>query len=280
MAGKGGGAWKVAYADFVTAMMAFFLVMWITAQSNAMKQSVAKYFQHPYEAMSRSPIATKSGSGSSLIPTSRGMEGSAPHASSKGKSNRGGGMITDNFSPPDAKAPKTGGLRKRSGLMLRNSDDTGIGTVIQFPSDSTTLDEEAKRTLDDLLPRFVGKLNKVEIRGHTSSEAQASATDDMTAEDRNMWQLSYSRCLATMKYLESHGIDSKRIRLSQAGIYEPSADEDAGGRAPGSRVEVYLLNEFADDYLTSTNRAAKKEEPPSGDERRSDEPPTGAGPNE
>ena len=33
MAGKGGGAWKVAYADFVTAMMAFFLVMWITAQS-------------------------------------------------------------------------------------------------------------------------------------------------------------------------------------------------------------------------------------------------------
>ena len=36
MAGSG-GAWKVAYADFVTAMMAFFLVMWITAQSQKVK---------------------------------------------------------------------------------------------------------------------------------------------------------------------------------------------------------------------------------------------------
>ena len=34
MAGHGGGAWKVAYADFVTAMMAFFMVMWITAQKS------------------------------------------------------------------------------------------------------------------------------------------------------------------------------------------------------------------------------------------------------
>jgi chemotaxis protein MotB len=35
MAGGGGGAWKVAYADFVTAMMAFFLVMWIVAREQA-----------------------------------------------------------------------------------------------------------------------------------------------------------------------------------------------------------------------------------------------------
>ena len=38
MAGKGGGAWKVAYADFVTAMMAFFLVMWIVGQDKPVKQ--------------------------------------------------------------------------------------------------------------------------------------------------------------------------------------------------------------------------------------------------
>ena len=47
MAGKGGGAWKVAYADFVTAMMAFFLVMWIVAQNKPVKESVAKYFNDP-----------------------------------------------------------------------------------------------------------------------------------------------------------------------------------------------------------------------------------------
>ena len=47
MAAKGGGAWKVAYADFVTAMMAFFLVMWICAQDQKIKQAVARYFVNP-----------------------------------------------------------------------------------------------------------------------------------------------------------------------------------------------------------------------------------------
>jgi flagellar motor protein MotB len=46
-AGKGGGSWKVAYADFVTAMMAFFLVMWIGAQDSKTRQSVANYFIDP-----------------------------------------------------------------------------------------------------------------------------------------------------------------------------------------------------------------------------------------
>lgn len=47
MAGKGGGAWKVAYADFVTAMMAFFLVMWLTSQDKKVRESVATYFMDP-----------------------------------------------------------------------------------------------------------------------------------------------------------------------------------------------------------------------------------------
>lgn len=50
MAGHGGGAWKVAYADFVTAMMAFFLVMWICGQDQSVKRSVAYYFQDPFSA--------------------------------------------------------------------------------------------------------------------------------------------------------------------------------------------------------------------------------------
>ncbi len=48
MAGKGGGgAWKVAYADFVTAMMAFFLVMWICGQDQKVRRSVSDYFSDP-----------------------------------------------------------------------------------------------------------------------------------------------------------------------------------------------------------------------------------------
>ncbi len=45
--GHHGGAWKVAYADFVTAMMAFFLVMWLVGQSQEVKAGVASYFRDP-----------------------------------------------------------------------------------------------------------------------------------------------------------------------------------------------------------------------------------------
>ena len=49
MAGKSGGAWKVAYADFVTAMMAFFLVMWICGQDQKIRSAVSYYFNDPFE---------------------------------------------------------------------------------------------------------------------------------------------------------------------------------------------------------------------------------------
>jgi chemotaxis protein MotB len=45
--GHHGGAWKVAYADFVTAMMALFIVLWIIGQSKQVKESVAQYFRDP-----------------------------------------------------------------------------------------------------------------------------------------------------------------------------------------------------------------------------------------
>jgi flagellar motor protein MotB len=54
MAKGGGGSWKVAYADFVTAMMAFFLVMWIGAQDVKVRQSVANYFVDP-SGVSKTP---------------------------------------------------------------------------------------------------------------------------------------------------------------------------------------------------------------------------------
>ena len=56
MAGKG-GAWKVAFADFMTAMMAFFLVMWLSAQDKEVLIATSKYFQNPFN----SPHDAKSG---------------------------------------------------------------------------------------------------------------------------------------------------------------------------------------------------------------------------
>lgn len=50
--GHHGGAWKVAYADFVTAMMALFMVLWICSQNETVKEATSSYFQDPYNALS------------------------------------------------------------------------------------------------------------------------------------------------------------------------------------------------------------------------------------
>ena len=65
-----GGAWKVAYADFVTAMMAFFLVMWIVGQSKQTKEAIAGYFRDPVA------FENKTGAGSGVLPgADSGLQG-------------------------------------------------------------------------------------------------------------------------------------------------------------------------------------------------------------
>src|SRR3954468_4836815 len=59
-----GGAWKVAYADFVTAMMAFFMVMWILGMDQQLKQSIEGYFSNP--------VGFKKGYGAGKTPISSG----------------------------------------------------------------------------------------------------------------------------------------------------------------------------------------------------------------
>jgi len=72
MAGKGGGAWKVAYADFVTAMMAFFLVMWIVGQDQKIRRSVSEYFSDPMGTESSGPSKKPTRTGSSYESISSG----------------------------------------------------------------------------------------------------------------------------------------------------------------------------------------------------------------
>jgi chemotaxis protein MotB len=66
VAGKGGGAWKVAYADFVTAMMAFFLVMWICGQDQSVRRAVSYYFNDPFSA-SEMPFSKKAASTGTML---------------------------------------------------------------------------------------------------------------------------------------------------------------------------------------------------------------------
>ncbi|MBC7396897.1 MAG: flagellar motor protein MotB [Bdellovibrionales bacterium] len=81
-AGAHGGAWKVAYADFVTAMMCFFLVMWLMGADEETKQEISHYFNHPNTPYNKgkddttqtiNPLGEKFGQGDTIMKGANGL---------------------------------------------------------------------------------------------------------------------------------------------------------------------------------------------------------------
>ncbi len=233
MAGKGGGAWKVAYADFVTAMMAFFMVMWLTSQNEAIKEAVAHHFQDPfapYEPVEGANSNIKQAGPNNNVPLPKQIE--------------------------DKK--KVRRTRRPTLITMGAGNQTTTGTVVFFSPESAELDESARRELTGLLPSLLGKPQKIEIRGHASRRPLAAG-----GTFKDAWQLSYARCLATMQFLQQQGIGPERMRLSQAGVYEPLGAEAGPDKlAEQERVEVSLLNEMARDSLTTGEGKANQATPP------------------
>ena len=222
MAGKGGGAWKVAYADFVTAMMAFFMVMWLVGQSEKVKDAIAQEFSQPYA--SRRPMHKP-------YPTMKPSR--TPPAPEK------------KDPAPRAEEPSNTRPRPPSG---RKFNPTNTATMIFFADDSAELDQEARERLKRLIPWIAGKSHKIEIRGHCSR--RPLPPDSPYADP---WQLCYARCQATIKFLQEQGIAPERVRLSQAAGYEPySGRTEAEWQARNARVEVALLSELVPDLVDST----------------------------
>jgi chemotaxis protein MotB len=233
MAGKGGGAWKVAYADFVTAMMAFFMVMWLLAQDAKVKDAVAKSFRNE-----RGRFAP----GDALLP---------PRHDQYFKDRRP--TAERGQSPPSIDAVAQS-ARKPYTLAINNGSRTSIGTAVLFSDDSVELDTTAQSHLAGLIPLIVGKPQKVEIRGHASRRTTSEAGSAVDA-----WAISYQRCLSTLKFLEQHGIPTDRIRLSQAGSVEPySPGKTVDDINRHSRVEVFLLSEVAEDAFGSRDELQQR----------------------
>jgi chemotaxis protein MotB len=233
MGGAGGGAWKVAYADFVTAMMAFFLVMWITSQGKPVKEAIAQYFQDPFG------VSSKEGGGGSG--PGKGEEGSTligPLRSGQGP----GRGATKGYIRSSRKQDTKDAVATKPGLfVMHDGNDSRTGTVVLFPEHSADLDADGQHQLDDLIQVLVGKANKIEIRGHASR--RPLPPDSQFADP---WQLSYARATSAMKYLVDHGIEPQRIRLSQSGVYEQTLRSGPDWYKENSRVEIFALNEFVD----------------------------------
>ncbi len=243
MAGKGGGAWKVAYADFVTAMMAFFMVMWLVGQDQEKRKAVAEYFQDPW-AKSRVNFNRSRNQTSrdehlaGLTPPEKQYSGSNPKL-----------IPHDEPEAPDAKQPKL--------VTVRAPERSTIGTVVLFESDSTEVSQEAKDKLALVVPRMKGLANIIDIRGHVSQQ-MSNAGNAVAA-----WDLSYKRSRAVMQTLIDLGLEENRMRISAAGSNEPLSDSGfAQPTEPNARVEIFLLSETIHKFKPNNHQAPRDESKP------------------
>lgn len=238
-----GGAWKVAYADFVTAMMAFFLLMWLLGATNEdQRKGIADYFA-PTVMQS-----DKSG-GSNGVLAGRSLEepdGIAPHARRAGLQ-----PIAPYQTANGARAPAPaddGQLRKvESEIRKRIERDPGLNALqgqvrfvqtreglrielidkadySMFGSGTAAMDPRARKLLGVVAEVIRPLPQKLAIRGHTDSRPYAAPDG---AQGANNWTLSSGRAEMTRRELARAGIaDSRFARLEGVADTEPMFPED------------------------------------------------------
>lgn len=204
--GHHGGAWKVAYADFVTAMMALFIVLWILGQSEAVKEAVAHYFNDPAGFSSKSS----------------GVIGSGRKDSGKRTRNEGEGINwreaqQKEFSKMKAELEtelqSNGNFASLGGQVEIQIADEGLrielidnGNNIFFDVGSANLKPQAQ----ELLTTIAKKLNKIDnpivIEGHTDSRKFVTNNAQYTN-----FELSADRANAARRALISGGINPENI---------------------------------------------------------------------
>src|SRR5215469_5224977 len=263
-----GGAWKVAYADFVTAMMAFFLLMWlINTTSPEQKRGIADYFAPA------SVSQTTSGSGGILGGSSLSSSGTkesgskdviqalAPDAppnvvetgQSQSQSNRASSESAQQKAEDSTFESAAQSLRqamqdmpelaelskqiivdqKPEGLRIQLVDQEGRS---MFEEGSATPNARAK-TLLGAVARVINRLpNRISIAGHTS----ASPGGAKPASD---WALSSARADAARQILQRVGVDADRIyQVSGKAASDPLYPDDP--LLPGNRrITIVLLRE-------------------------------------
>ncbi len=224
----GGGAWKVAYADFVTAMMAFFMVMWLTAQKPEVREAVAEHFRNP------SGKRITGNDTKSIIDNS----------------NRGTTSRRVVKSQGDKRSTEEATHRQ----MTDEGSVGNIGKIVQFELNSMDLSSAGAEELKQLLPELQGNQQRIEVRGHAANNGSAAEQSSLDA-----WTISFRRAMVVTQYLIDHGIDPRRIRPSAAGHSEPRLRQERAAPDLDSRVEVFVLTEVYEDPGSKTKRHQRNE---------------------
>ena len=203
-----GGAWKVAYADFVTAMMAFFLVMWIVGQSKQTKEAIAGYFRDPVA------FENKVGAGSGVMPgADSGLQGGgrpvpAPPTDVKSATatlERAAEHLREALSH----APEFAALKDRIEIQVTNeglrielleSPEGGF-----FASGSAAIKPDTVLILT-IIAQELGKLeNPIAVEGHTDRRPYQAG------QQYTNWELSSDRANSARRVLEEAGLRPGQI---------------------------------------------------------------------
>ena len=189
-----GGAWKVAYADFVTAMMALFIVLWMMNATDRVKASITGYFRDPRGYTQRLGAGPAS-AGEGLAVSRENVPGIQQH-------------IEDAL----RRMPEFPRVRDHIQLSV-----TGEGLRIDlleteqglfFVTGSADPTAEGERLLD-LLAGEIGKMpNQVIIEGHTDSRPFRNAAP---ASGYSNWELSTDRASAARRLLNAHGLGPRQV---------------------------------------------------------------------
>ncbi|MFC3578913.1 flagellar motor protein MotB [Sphingomonas hylomeconis] len=248
--GHHGGAWKVAYADFVTAMMAFFLLMWLLGATNEkQRKALADYFaptlidfkqnsagsdglfggeslidkdNYPHKAAqtgTKSLTVPADASGGLSVGT--GQKGSLKNKAQLGaEDQRNFEKMRRRVESEMAANPKLARLgkhvrfmRTRDGMRIDLLDDADYS---MFALGTTQLDPQASKLIGLIAESITGMQNPIMIRGHTDSLAYG---DPLAM---NNWILSSSRAEATRRRLFYGGIPEQRFeRIEGVADREP-----------------------------------------------------------
>ena len=181
-----GGAWKVAYADFVTAMMSLFIVLWLTSTSDTVRRSVAHYFNDP-RGTSTMEGTNRNGSGHALPLDRNGMQ-----------------KLKEQLLDAAQRMPNFDKLKdqvqitaEEDGLRIELLEQPG-GTFFRLGSPQPT---PALRDFLKAISPELGKLgNEISIEGHT---------DSVPYSDNSLysnWELSTDRANAARRLMQGNGI--------------------------------------------------------------------------
>ncbi len=259
--GHHGGAWKIAYADFVTAMMAFFLLMWLigsTAEGD--RKGIAEYFQTPL----RVALAGGSGSGDASSILKGGGEDLSRSAGQVQRSDQPVKHQTINLQAARAEL-KRQETEKLKGLKKRFEDAVQQDKkMAQFKSQIrleitaeglqvTVVDEQNRPMFDqgraalkdytvDIMHSIGGLLNDVDnyisLAGHTDAAQYA-----LGERGYSNWELSTDRANASRRELVAGGMkDSKVLRV--VGLSSSLPLDAANPMNPmNRRISLVVLNE-------------------------------------